>query len=115
MGQKPLSFALVDVLLSYREHLSTYRDIKRLLQMNAVTMIQQSQKSKFEQDFLNRFGPLVSQSQLADLLGMTARGLSTFLWRKTELAKGICECRVKVGRRVLYRTVEIAGLLACQQ
>ncbi|MER0991463.1 hypothetical protein ACTX06_30400 [Pseudomonas aeruginosa] len=41
--------------------------------MNAVTMTQQSQKAKFEQDFLNRFGPLVSQSQLADLLGMTAR------------------------------------------
>lgn len=83
--------------------------------MNAVMMTQQNQKTKFEQDFLNRFGPLVSQSQLADLLGMTARGLSTFLWRKTELVKGICECRVKVGRRVLYRTVEISGLLACQQ
>ncbi|MFV0454213.1 MAG: hypothetical protein ACK5NQ_04310 [Pseudomonas sp.] len=84
--------------------------------MSAIQIPQQNQqKAKFEQDFLNRFGPLVSQSQLADLLGMTARGLSTFLWRKTELAKGICECRVKVGRRVLYRTVEIAGLLACQQ
>lgn len=30
MGQKPLSFALVDALLSYREHLSTYRDIKKV-------------------------------------------------------------------------------------
>ncbi len=83
--------------------------------MNAITMPQQNQKAKFEQDFLNRFGPLVSRSQLADLLGMSARGLSQFLWRKTELAKGIRECQIKVGRRVLYRTVEIAGLLACQQ
>lgn len=80
------------------------------------TMPQQiQQKVKFEQDFLNRFGPLVSQKQLAELLGMSVRGFTTFLWRKNDLAKGIFECRVKVGRRVLYRTVEIAGLLACQQ
>lgn len=73
------------------------------------------QKAKFEQDFLNRFGPLISQKQLAELLGMSVRGFTTFIWRKSNLAKGIYECRVKIGRRVLYRTVEIAGLLACQQ
>ncbi|HHH9539692.1 TPA: hypothetical protein ACP327_002861 [Pseudomonas aeruginosa] len=84
--------------------------------MNAIQMPQPNQqKAKFEQDFLNRFGPLISQKQLADLLGMSVRALGTFLWRKTELAKSIRECRVKVGRRVLYRTVEVAGLLACQQ
>ncbi|MCT7343237.1 hypothetical protein N5K55_29115 [Pseudomonas aeruginosa] len=47
------------------------------------TMPQQiQQKAKFEQDFLNRFGPLVSQKQLAELLGMSVRGSLRFSGEK---------------------------------
>ncbi|WP_162794317.1 hypothetical protein [Pseudomonas aeruginosa] len=52
------------------------------------------QKAKFEQDFLNRFGPLISQKQLAELLGMSVRGSARFsgvklIWPKVFVNAGL--------------------------
>jgi len=63
-------------------------------------------------DFLIlRYGPLLSLSQLAELLHRSADGLRLSLRGDGELARKFGPARKKIGRRVYFRTVVVAPLL----
>ena len=65
-----------------------------------------------EENLLNRFGPLLRIGQLAALLDRSPDGLRNSLRLPAdEATQRLKEARVKVGRRVYFRTSEVAKVL----
>lgn len=64
-----------------------------------------------EQILLERFGPLLSVSQLAIVLNRSSEGLRLSLRTPSSWAEEINSTRIKIGRRVYFRTTEIATIL----
>lgn len=65
-----------------------------------------------EQILLERFGPLLSVSQLATVLNRSSEGLRLSLRTSSAWANEINTARIKIGRRVYFRTTEIAEILS---
>jgi len=65
-----------------------------------------------EETLLQSFGPLLSISQLADILDRSPEGLRISLRNSSEWATRINQARLKIGRRVYFRTSEIAEVLS---
>lgn len=65
-----------------------------------------------EETLLNRYGPLLSISQLASVLDRSPEGLRISLRTASEWSEKINSTRLKIGRRVYFRTSQIAQLLA---
>lgn len=64
------------------------------------------------EDFLlKNHGPLMTTKQLSDCLGRSAEGLRVSLRRECDWTRQVNAARVKFGRRVYYRTIEIAKLI----
>jgi len=59
-------------------------------------------------DFLSK--PLLSTSELARLLGRSEEGLRFTARQPSELGEKLRAARVRIGRRVHYRTAQIAEL-----
>lgn len=72
----------------------------------------QQNTNEIEQALVSRYGPLLSLTQLADLLHRSPDGLRIALSGTQSYAARINEARVKIGRRVYFRTGEIATYLA---
>lgn len=66
---------------------------------------------KIEQQLLDRYGPLLTLDQLAEVLHRSPKGLSFTLARPGTLSDQINGARIKLGRRVYFRTSEIATTL----
>jgi hypothetical protein len=64
-----------------------------------------------EQQLLDRYGPLLTLDQLAEVLHRSPKGLSFTLARPGTLSDQINGARIKLGRRVYFRTSEIASAL----
>lgn len=64
-----------------------------------------------ENNLHQKYGPLLSLQQLAELLHRSADGLRVALRTSQPYALRICEARVKIGRRVYFRTTDIASYL----
>ena len=64
-----------------------------------------------EENLVNRFGPLIPLSGLAILLDRSPEATRMFLRSNSDLAHNINMTRLKVGRRLYFRTLEIAQLL----
>ena len=64
-----------------------------------------------EDSLLDRFGPLLSLPQLAGILDRSPEGLRISLRSSNSWADEINHTRLKVGRRVYFRTSQIAELL----
>ncbi|TPQ46624.1 plasmid-related protein [Burkholderia ubonensis] len=64
-----------------------------------------------EDTLLQRFGPLLSIAQLATVLDRSPDGLRISLRATNEWAQGINKARLKIGRRVYFRTSQIAQLI----
>ncbi|EQB1482441.1 DNA-binding protein [Escherichia coli] len=64
-----------------------------------------------EDALLNRFGPLLSLSQLATILDRSPDGLRISLRSNNDWANQINSARLKIGRRVYFRTGQIAEIL----
>lgn len=64
-----------------------------------------------EDTLLQRFGPLLSIAQLATVLDRSPDGLRVSLRATNEWAQGINKARLKIGRRVYFRTSQIAQLI----
>ncbi|WP_348271693.1 hypothetical protein [Bordetella genomosp. 12] len=64
-----------------------------------------------ESNLHQKYGPLLSLQQLAELLHRSADGLRVALRTSQPYALRICEARVKIGRRVYFRTTDIATYL----
>jgi hypothetical protein len=61
-----------------------------------------------EEFLLKNYGALVTVSQLAVVLSRSAEGLRLSLRRDSDWAKQINAARVRIGRRIYYRTAEVA-------
>lgn len=64
-----------------------------------------------EKYMLGKFGPLMSIDQLSEVLHRPRDGLRVSLLRATPWAKKINSCRLKIGRRLYFRTSDVARLL----
>ncbi|CAD0330465.1 MULTISPECIES: hypothetical protein [Xanthomonas] len=65
-----------------------------------------------EDTLLQRFGPLLSMAQLASVLDRSPDGLRVSLRTASEWAGRINKARFKIGRRVYFRTSQIAEVLS---
>ncbi|CAK7040036.1 MAG: hypothetical protein KER_01647 [Kerstersia gyiorum] len=65
------------------------------------------------EDNLNQmYGPLLSLPQLAELLHRSPNGLRVALRTSQPYALHLQQARVKIGRRVYFRTADIANYLS---
>ncbi|QAY91254.1 DNA-binding protein [Pseudomonas sp. ACM7] len=59
----------------------------------------------------NGGSPLLSLSQVADILHRSPEGLRITLSGDNEIARNLKPCRIKIGRRVYFRVVGIARFI----
>lgn len=65
-----------------------------------------------EELILTKYGrPLLNFEQVADLLDRSPAGLRITLCRSGEVSDRLRDCRVKIGRRVLFRVADLARML----
>lgn len=65
-----------------------------------------------EENLIERFGPLIPLAGLAALLDRSPEAIRMFLRSNNELAKHINAAKLKVGRRLYFRSAEIAQCLS---
>ena len=61
-----------------------------------------------------KYGPLLSVTQLAGVLDRSAEGLRISLRTDSDWTRRVNAGRLKLGRRVYYRTADIAKVLSGQ-
>ena len=66
---------------------------------------------EMEQVLLSKYGPLLTLCQLAELLDRSPQGLRISLNSNTPLSRFLKPRRLKIGRRVYFRSNHIAELL----
>lgn len=66
---------------------------------------------KIEEVLTKQYGPLLSIAQLAKVLDRSAEGLRLSLRSDSDWSRNINSAKLKLGRRVYFRTAEIAKLL----
>ncbi|MBS8271054.1 plasmid-related protein [Halomonas litopenaei] len=64
-----------------------------------------------EEYLINRFGLLMSISDLADLLGRSPDGVRVSLYTDTDVSRKLKPTMVRVGRRVYFRTLQVKDAL----
>lgn len=64
-----------------------------------------------EESMMQQYGPLLSITQLAAILDRTPEGLRITLRSSGEWVNKINSARLQLGRRVYFRTSEIAQVL----
>jgi hypothetical protein len=65
-----------------------------------------------ENQLTDRFGLLLSQTQLAELLGRTTGGLRYSLcYPSDQSTHALKACGRKIGRRMYYPALEVAGII----
>ena len=64
-----------------------------------------------EEALTGQYGPLLSMAQLAKVLDRSAEGLRVSLRNDTEWARQLNAAKMKLGRRVYFRTAAIAKFL----
>ncbi len=75
-----------------------------------------SYATSLAQQITERYGLLISQSQLAELLGRSAGGLRYSLKYPSDLnTRALKACGRKVGRRVYYPASEVARIITGHQ
>lgn len=65
-----------------------------------------------EKKLIERFGPLIPLAGLANLLDRSPEAARMFLRANSEMAQSINSAKVKVGRRLFFRTVDVAQILS---
>ncbi len=67
---------------------------------------------KFEDALIKTYGPLLTVAQLAQLLDRSVEGLRTGLRSENDWTRKINASKLKLGRRIYFRTSDIAKLLS---
>lgn len=67
-----------------------------------------------EQNLINRFGPLMPLAGLATVLSRSPEAVRMYLRSNSELAQHINTAKLKVGRRLYFRTSEVAQCFSGQ-
>nr|WP_255569055.1 DNA-binding protein [Comamonas sp. NLF-1-9] len=65
-----------------------------------------------EDVLLRQYGPLLSMAQLAKVLDRSSEGLRVSLLNDSDWSRRINETRVKLGRRVYFRTIDVSKVLS---
>lgn len=65
-----------------------------------------------EETLIREYGPLMSVVQLAKILDRSTEGLRICLRSESDWSKAINATKLKLGRRVYFRTAEIAKVLS---
>ena len=65
-----------------------------------------------EETLLREYGPLLSVVQLAKVLDRSVEGLRVSLRSDTKWSRSINGARLNLGRRIYFRTTEIAKVLS---
>lgn len=73
--------------------------------------INEEYMTQTEELLVARYGVLLSLGDLASLLNRSVEGLRVTLNSNTELAAKVRPAKVKLGRRVMFKAVELARLL----
>lgn len=66
---------------------------------------------QIEEVLNEKYGPLLSVVQLAKVLNRSPEGLRISLRTSSELSERINQTKLKLGRRVYYRTAQISAIL----
>ena len=75
-----------------------------------------SNNTQFENKITDLYGPLLSQAQLAQLLGRSAGGLRYSLCYPCDSrTKALKECSRRIGRRVYYPASEVAAIISAEE
>lgn len=61
-----------------------------------------------EEVLLKSYGPLLTVAQLATVLNRSSESLRIALRRESDWADKINAARIKIGRRIYFRTVDLA-------
>lgn len=70
-------------------------------------------ESHLSAQLTERFGPLLTHNQLAELLGRTPGGLRYSLGHPTdEGTRALRDCGRRIGRRVYYPAAEVARIIS---
>lgn len=83
--------------------------------MNVQTKIAshaEFQHTRIEEVLTQEYGPLLSIAQLAKVLHRSSEGLRITLRTPSDWSKPINAAKIKLGRRVYFRTAEIALVLS---
>ena len=65
-----------------------------------------------EENIIQRYGALLTLSQVAELLHRIPEGLRVTLILDNDVSRKLLPARVKIGRRVLFKTAAVAHLFA---
>ena len=68
-----------------------------------------------EENLVTRFGPLMPLAGLATVLDRSPEAVRMFLRSNSDLAQYINKTKLKVGRRLYFRTSEVAFVLSGAQ
>jgi len=68
-----------------------------------------------EEFLLGKYGPLLSLSQLAKLLDRSTDGVRISLNGDTEFSRQIKPTKIKLGRRIYFRTALVAKIISGDQ
>nr|WP_150622851.1 DNA-binding protein [Pandoraea horticolens] len=66
---------------------------------------------KIEEVLMNQYGPLLSLAHLAKILDRSADGLRQGLYVESDWSSRINAAKLRVGKRVYFRTSDIARFL----
>ncbi|HPH05745.1 MAG TPA: DNA-binding protein [Methylotenera sp.] len=64
-----------------------------------------------EEALMKQYGILISMKDCAELLGRSTEGLRVTLCRNTSMAEKFKKARVKLGRRVMFKSSAIAQII----
>lgn len=65
-----------------------------------------------EEHLIDRFGPLIPMAALAGMLDRTPASTRMFLRANCGLAQQLNAAKLKVGRRIFFRTTQVAQCLS---
>ena len=72
--------------------------------------------SQLENKITGLYGPLLSQDQLAQLLGRSAGGLRYSLCSPCDAkTQALKDCARRIGRRVYYPASEVAAIISAEE
>ncbi len=60
----------------------------------------------------DRYGPLVTLAQLAEILNRSTDGVRMALREPTPYALRLNQAKVRIGRRIYFRTTDVAQVIA---
>lgn len=68
-------------------------------------------QTSLSQSMFDRYGPLLTLAQLAQMLNRSADGMRMALRESSPYAKQLNAAKVRIGRRIYFRTPDVAQVL----